>query len=63
MADPAKLEEMLKDETVTAVAHLEPVAIDPKVAATKALEACDNDVAKAKEWLAEKIKDVEFKWD
>jgi len=61
--DAEKVKALAEDESVKNLAVLEPVAIDPTKAATKALEACGNDVEKAKAWIAEKVQDTSFKWD
>lgn len=63
MADPAKVEELAKDDAVACLAALEPVPVDPTKAATKALEACGGDIAQAKEWIATKVADTSFTWD
>eukprot|EP01010_Urceolus_cornutus_P002435 NODE_3123_length_407_cov_451.114525_g2499_i0.p2 GENE.NODE_3123_length_407_cov_451.114525_g2499_i0~~NODE_3123_length_407_cov_451.114525_g2499_i0.p2 ORF type:complete len:68 (-),score=17.44 NODE_3123_length_407_cov_451.114525_g2499_i0:133-336(-) len=51
MADAGKLAELLANEGVQALKFLEPVSVDPTIAATHALKATGNDVAKALEWL------------
>ena len=63
MADAAKVAQLAKDDSVAVLAVLEPVAIDPTKAASKALEASGNDMVKAKAWIAEKVADTSFKWD
>jgi uncharacterized UBP type Zn finger protein len=57
MADAAKLQEMLDMEAVQNLKHLEPVSIDPSVAATHALKASGNDVQAALKWLEEHTAD------
>ena len=58
MADAGKVEELLKDETIQAVAALEPVALDAKKLVTEALEEAGNDLDTARAKIAEKVADT-----
>jgi hypothetical protein len=61
MAEPAKVEELMKDETIQAVAALEPVALDPKKLVTEALEEAGGDIPTARELIQKKAADTDRK--
>ena len=58
MADAAKVEQLLKDETVQAVAALEPIALDPKKLVEESLAEAGNDLDTARQKIAEKAADT-----
>jgi len=58
--DKTALAEMLRDETVQALRFLEPVAVDPEMAARHALRANSNDVSAAFCWLFEHTGDADI---
>lgn len=61
MADAAKVDELMADETVQAVAAMEPVAIDAKALVTEALEKCGNDLPSAREYIAKEAANTDRK--
>ena len=61
MVDDAKVAELMKDETVQAVASLEPVPLDPKKLATDALEAAGGDLDTAREKMVELVQNTDYK--
>lgn len=61
MADAAKVDELLKDETIQAVAALEPIALDPKKLVTEALEEAGGDIPTARGIIEKKAADTDRK--
>lgn len=51
----------VKDETIQAVAALEPVALDPKKLVTEALDEAGGDIPTARDIIQKKVADTDRK--